>query len=246
MLLCLVWWGKLNKESIGSSQFSLSGTLGHPGTHEGGLPKHPPTLNTLTVHPSSLLFSWLQPQQHPEIRPHNRIKGRNVHSAACQEISYIACTLGEMLIILEPDEEFCLSWILPPAASVNSLEVQRNNKAHWFYFQNHPIIRLCIMCFGPLQKCTIKCCGQLESRKRNSCCVSVCLWNRQMRAVISHCSSDMSQCPTDWERKNADTTGKQLLYQIITISRAGGKLVLCATVKLMIDDTLVSEWFYSG
>ncbi len=32
LLLCGVRWDRLNKESVGSSQFSLSDTLGHPGT----------------------------------------------------------------------------------------------------------------------------------------------------------------------------------------------------------------------
>lgn len=46
---------------------------------------------------------------------------------------------------------------------------------------------------GFLQKWHKICCGQPESRKRNSGCVSDCLWKRQIRAVIFHYASDMSQ-----------------------------------------------------
>ena len=77
---------------------------------------------------------------------------------------------------------------------------------------------------GPVHKNKKKCVvAKLESRKRNSWCVSVCLWNRQMRAVrtvISHRASDVSQCPR-WGRQNADSTGNQFLNQISTIFSVG-------------------------
>lgn len=74
-----------------------------------------------------------------------------------------------------------------------------------FYFRNLFIFKLCTeSCDPPADLHTNTCCGQLESRKRNWCCVSVCLRNRQMRAVravIFHCTSDMSQCPSEGDRR---------------------------------------------
>lgn len=112
-------------------------------------------------------------QQHPEIRPHDRIKGRNVRSAACQEISYIACTLGGMLIILElvgALDEFFRQLLLSAPLNLKEttrLIISKPSHQQALHYEPWPSV-LCSLC-------TIKCCGQLESRKGNSCCVSVCL-----------------------------------------------------------------------
>lgn len=82
-------------------------------------PRNTPLLPlALILQPYILLLSSLPmspAQQHPEIRPHNRIKCRNARSAACQQISYMVCTLGGMLTVLE------LAGLNSSAKSVNSL-----------------------------------------------------------------------------------------------------------------------------
>lgn len=62
----------------------------------------------------------------------------------------------------------------------------------------------------------------------------VFLWSRQIRAVISHCTSDMSQCPSEGDKTQ---TPQETNFSIkLSPSRVLGRNWLCVTVKLMIDD----------
>lgn len=159
-------------------------------------------------------------QQHPEIKPHNRIKCRNACSAASQEISCIVCTWGSLPYSNLYVPKFNYSYGCP--FQLSSVW-KKQYSSFGLNFKASSPSGFALWAAVPCRRVHKICCGQLESRKRNSCCVSVKQANKNCHFSLHFRHESVSQ----WGRQNTDSTGNQFLNQIITISSAGEELVVC-------------------
>lgn len=123
----------------------------------------PQKFHTSTLHPSSLLFSWLQ--------PNNILRSGLIIPLRGGMYAHTGRSAIHSLHYVDYIRKSC--WIFPLTAPFSSLKVSRNNKTHQPRCQNCCHRRaLHHEPWSPAAPCTMKCCELPESRKRNSCCVS--------------------------------------------------------------------------
>lgn len=189
-------------------------------------------LNTLCppLNPtSSFPPTHMSPTQlHPDIKPRNHIKCKNVCSAACLQISYILYNTRKIDHIWTCR---CLSWTFP-------LNLFKLNGTIAKHHQN-----LHRKLWSPAGLCTNMCCGRIG--QKGELILRVTLSDKQANESCESChfplhfSHESVPCGG---RQNADSTGNVSLSQITTISSDGEESDLCVTVKFLIDCQAHFHW----